>query len=120
MPRRLLYVKALSKWMLVLAAAALLLVACDADQDSPEVEREPEAVLAAQEALASELDVDLQSVTIESYEQVEWSDSCLGLGGPAESCLAAPYPGWRVMLSVDGATYEVRTNETAKIIRIDE
>jgi hypothetical protein len=113
------------KWMMLLVAAALLLVACSSGDDSSGQDDEaagspPAAAVAAQEALAAELGVEPESVTIQSYEQMEWSDSCLGLGGPAESCLAAIHPGWQVMLEVDGVTYEVRTDETADIIRINQ
>ena len=33
---------------------------------------------------------------IDQYRRKTWSDSCLGLGGPAESCLAALTDGWQV------------------------
>ena len=49
---------------------------------------------------------------------VEFSDSCLGLGGPAESCLQAITPGWLVLLDVNGEPYEVHTDETGQQIRI--
>jgi hypothetical protein len=111
--------------MLVLVAAGLLLVACNGGEGAPEgdgqpAESPPEAALAARDALAAELGLDPDSVSIESYEQAEWTDSCLGLGGPAESCLAAMYPGWQVMLLAGGQTYEVRTDESAEIIRINQ
>lgn len=112
-------------WMLLFFAATSLLVACGGDQGGSDADREPArsppaAVTMARDALAAELNVEPDSVAIELYEQAEWSDSCLGLGGPAESCLAAMYPGWQVMLEVDGQTYEVRTDESAEIIRIKE
>lgn len=41
-----------------------------------------------------------------------WSDGCLGLGGPAELCLAALTEGWRVELidTATGKSYVYRTN----------
>lgn len=81
----------------------------------------PVAVIKARQALAADLNVDIGTITIEAYERAEWSDSCLGLGGPAESCLAAIHPGWQVTLLVDGGdTYEVRTDELGDIIRINK
>lgn len=53
-------------------------------------------------------------------EPVEWSDSCLGLGGPAESCLMAITPGYRVTFEARGASYEVRTDETGSAVRFQQ
>lgn len=80
----------------------------------------PVAAVKARELLAQTLGVDISQVEIVSQEQAEWSDSCLGLGGPAESCLAAIFPGWLVELSVKGETYFVRTDELGEIIRIED
>lgn len=109
-------------WITMAFILSTLLTACSTSPVGPEGEQSPpEAVTKAREALAAFLDVGVESIQIESYERVEWSDSCLGLGGPAESCLAAIHPGWQVMLSVgDNATYEVRTDEMGEIIRIKE
>lgn len=108
----------------LLVLVALFLTACGGDQDTAgngdePSELPPVAVIKAQEALAAELNIDVSQVTIESWERAEWTDSCLGLGGPAESCLAAIHPGWSVMLSVDDEVYEVRTDEMGDIIRIN-
>jgi len=79
----------------------------------------PVAVVKAREVLAVDLNAGVETVTIESWERKEWTDSCLGLGGPAESCLAAIYPGWMVILSAGGSNvFEVRTDELGDIIRI--
>jgi heat shock protein HslJ len=78
----------------------------------------PAAVLAAQTFLANTLNLAVDRVQVGSMEQVEWQDSCLGLGGPAESCLQAITPGWRVTFTVDGTTYEVRTDETGSTVRM--
>lgn len=79
------------------------------------------AVIRAREVLTADLQVGIETITIQSYTREEWSDSCLGLGGPAESCLAAVHPGWQVMLEVDGGeVYEVRTDELGEIVRINK
>jgi hypothetical protein len=117
-------IKMLSITMIFILSS--ILIACGADPASEEVEGDsdalpPIAVVRAQEALAAELGIDVEDVTIESYQRMDWSDSCLGLGGAAESCLAEIYPGWQVMLLVnDEGTYEVRTDEMGEIIRIRE
>lgn len=76
--------------------------------------------LAAKAALSHKLGVPEEQVSFVSAELVEWSDSCLGLGGPAESCLQAVTPGYKVTLSAGGINYEVRTDETGGVVRIEE
>lgn len=80
----------------------------------------PDAVVAAREMLAEQLDLSADAVEVISYEQREWTDSCLGLGGPAESCLQAITPGWLVTLGADGQVYEFRTDETGDAVRAVE
>ncbi len=111
--------------IVMLVMAVLILTACNGDRSSPTgsdepVELPPVAVVKAREALAAELNVEVDEVSIESYERAEWTDSCLGLGGAAESCLAALHPGWQVMLNAEGEAYEVRTDELGDIIRIKQ
>jgi hypothetical protein len=112
-------------WVFVVLVIGSISFACSAAPITPEDEGgseslPPVAVVKAREALAADLNVSVETVAIESYEPKEWTDSCLGLGGPAESCLAAIYPGWQVTLSVDDSeVIEVRTDELGEIIRIN-
>lgn len=76
------------------------------------------AAAAAQEFLAAELDVALGDVQAVSVQAAEFSDSCLGLGGPAESCLQVITPGWIVILDAGGQTYEAHTDETGQQVRL--
>jgi hypothetical protein len=62
--------------------------------------------------------VAVEQIRVVEVEKAEWTDSCLGLGQPNESCLQAITPGWRVVLEVNGQRYEVRTDETASTIRL--
>ncbi len=80
----------------------------------PADQRAFEAVRAA---LAAELNVDPLTITLESAEPVEWTDSCLGLGGPAESCLQAITPGFLVKVKQGGTVYEFHTDRTAESVR---
>jgi hypothetical protein len=49
-----------------------------------------------------------------------WSDSCLGLGGPAESCAQILIEnGWRVVLSNGAQTWVVRTDGTGRLVRLE-
>lgn len=80
----------------------------------------PEVVLAGQQWLANELGVQVQDVQLLSSEQVDYSDACLGLGGPDEICAQVITPGWRAVFEVNGQQYEVRTDETGTTIRLAE
>jgi hypothetical protein len=72
---------------------------------------------AARAHLAGELGIAESEIEVVSAEMTEFSDSCLGLGGPAESCLQAITPGWLIMLDVDGQAYELHTDETGQQVR---
>ena len=78
----------------------------------------PQAVLQAQQWLATQLNAAVEQVQIIEVEHAEWTDSCLGLGRPNESCLQAITPGWRAAFEINGQRYEVRTDETGSIIRL--
>jgi heat shock protein HslJ len=77
----------------------------------------PEVAQAARAWLAGQLDLPPEQVAIGESERRLWQDSCLGLGGPAESCAQAVTPGWLLLLEAGGETYEVRTDEQATAIR---
>ena len=74
------------------------------------------------EALRDSSEISDTATTVESYSPQTWSDGCLGLGGPAEACLAALTEGWQVIL-VDADTgdrYTYRTNQDGSTVRRDE
>lgn len=104
--------------ILVLAACAPSGGEVPVTGETPGAGLPPEAVLDAQQWLAEQLAVAVEQVEIVEVEQAVWTDSCLGLGGPAESCLRTDIPGWRVVLEVGGQQYEVRTDETGSTIRM--
>jgi hypothetical protein len=80
----------------------------------------PPAAQAARQALAQELGVPRESINIQRAEPAEWTDSCLGLGGPAESCLQALTPGYRVFLEREGEQYIYRTDTSGQAVRREE
>ncbi len=77
----------------------------------------PAGVGAARTKLAQDLKIDESRILIMSAYEKEWSDSCLGLGGPAESCLMAITPGFEVTMEAEGKTYVYRTNEDGTVVR---
>ena len=119
-----------SRWGIsktVILMVMMFLVSCNGkpakpamDAATPEAEGlPPVAAIKARESLAAELDLRVEDVTIVSQEQMTWSDSCLGLGGAAESCLQAEVDGWLVELSVDGETYRARTDWLGEQVRFE-
>lgn len=105
----------------VLILLFVLLAACG-QSDAPvsgsnDDELPPAAALEAQAWVADRLGVAVEEVELMNSEQVDWSDSCLGLGGAAESCAAVITPGWQFDFDVNGDQYEVRTDETGDAVR---
>ena len=86
--------------------------------ETPGGEAWPPAVAAARAELAGSLGIDPAAIELVDFTEQEWGDSCLGLGGPAESCAAVMTPGWLVVLMVEGQQYEVRTDLAGEQIRI--
>lgn len=102
----------------LLTTTTLFLAACGTTTTAGEEGTlPPEAVLNAQAWLADELGVAVEDVEITNTEQMEWTDSCLGLGGAAEICAAVITPGWLANFEVNGQAYEVRLDETGATIR---
>ena len=68
--------------------------------------------------LADELGIAPDAITVVSAAPAEFTDGCLGLGGPAESCLQAITPGWVVTLSANGQEYVTHTDVNGTQVRI--
>jgi len=106
--------------------AMFVLSACSAAGDSSFGEPSssgdlpPVAAVKARQAFANELGFKVEDINIVSFEQVEWTDSCLGLGGPAESCALVMVPGWEVELSAEGTSYIAHTDELGEMIRFEK
>jgi hypothetical protein len=77
----------------------------------------PAAVDKVRQDLASRLGLALDQIQVTSVEPMEWSDGCLGLGKPDESCLMAIVSGYRITLSANGTTYTFRTDDNGSQIR---
>jgi hypothetical protein len=118
--------KQLNSKLILLVLVTLFLAACGGQATgvvatlpaAVETAVPPQAVLNAQTWLAEQLDVAAGQVTVVEMAQTDWPDSCLGLGRADESCAQAVTPGWRVLLSVNGQNYEVRTDESGSAIRL--
>jgi hypothetical protein len=80
----------------------------------------PPIVAEARSYLADELGLEGREVAIVRAEEVEWPDSCLGLAEEGEFCAQVITEGWRVVLMVQDAQYEVHTDATGDHMRIQE
>jgi hypothetical protein len=60
-----------------------------------------------------------ESVVVVNAERNTWTDSCFGLGGPAESCAQMMVEGYRVVLSTGFGRYTYRTNLDGSISRTE-
>ena len=77
------------------------------------------AATEARKDLATKLGIAENSIVIMEVESRTWSDGCLGLGGPAESCLQALVEGFKVELLAQGESYTYRTDKTGAQVRAE-
>ena len=90
------------------------------DAEQPAAPEDNPAVQAAVEALAQHLGVDVETLSIQHVEPVEWPTSCLGCGRANEACLTVITPGYRIMLKHEETVYEMRTDRVGDSVRLCE
>jgi hypothetical protein len=94
-----------------------LATSADSAGTGPDQGEQPEYVRAAMQALATARNFQLNEISTVSVEAVEWSDACLGLGGPAESCAQVITPGYRIILKAGEEEFEFHTDATGQSVR---
>lgn len=102
---------------------AVVLVSCGPATQAPAATPlglPPDVAEAAKQRLSEEVDVPVQGIEIVRANQVDWTDTCLDLGGPDEFCGQAITPGWRVILRAEGEEYEIHTDLGADSVRLKE
>jgi hypothetical protein len=77
----------------------------------------PPAVASAIGWLAQETEANPGEVIVETFEESEWPDACLGLPGPEEVCAAVITSGWRVTLRLGDESYVLRSDDLGSTIR---
>ena len=117
------------KWIvsLVLLAGFVLAACGSSGTDVPAVVTQiipvledvlpPDVALNIRNQVSEILGVPVESIQLQSIEPMEWPDSCLGLGGPDESCAQAVTPGWLLVFTADGQEYRFRADQTGTVIR---
>jgi hypothetical protein len=78
----------------------------------------PQPALNAAADLAQRLKIDVNTITLISAEQVDWSDACLGIQTPGVMCAQVITPGYKVILEANGQQYEYHTNESGSAVRL--
>ena len=85
---------------------------------TPSSEDPTEAVVAlATQAIAQSLGVDVGDVVLVATERQEFPDAALGCAQPGEVAATIVTPGYKVILSVGAAQYELHTNLDGTIVR---
>lgn len=120
----------MSKKLIVsLVCASLLLAACSATgTDIPPVAvtqvlpvlediLPPDVALTIRNRVSEILGVPVESIQLQSIEQMDWPDGCLGLPEPDEVCTQVITPGWLLVFNVDGQEYRFRADQTGTVIR---
>ena len=59
--------------------------------------------------LAAKLSVDPATITVKAVEPIEWPDASLGCPQPGMMYAQVITPGYRIMLEIDGKSYEYHT-----------
>ena len=95
---------------------------CEPQENSGPVDSGGELPAAAEVRthVASEAGVPRAEVVVVSAVPKEWSDGCLGLGGPNEFCTQAIVPGYLVVVEVAGQIQTYRTDMEGTVIRKEE
>ena len=116
----------LKQFIVLLVLASIILAACSLDTQVlatevvPSIVAEalpPEVAVEIQNRISETLGVPVDQIQIETVEQRDWPDGCLGLPGEGEACTEVITPGWLVAFSVDGTQYRYRVDETGTNIR---
>ena len=64
-----------------------------------------------------DLGIPRRQLFIQRYSQETWTDSCLGLGGPAETCALMLVEGWQLEVSHGEQSWFYRTDATGRVMR---
>ena len=76
----------------------------------------PPAQGAALAALAAQLSIPVNQITLVSSEAVVWNDGCLGVVRLGVMCAQHTVPGFRIILQANGKQYEYHTNHDGSVL----
>ena len=113
-------------WIVTMMFADLVLAACGNDgaetvatQVIPALENAlpADVALNIRNQVSAILGVPVESIQLESVEQTDWPNGCLGLPEPEEVCTEVITPGWLLAFSADDQEYRFRADQTGSVIR---
>ena len=68
------------------------------------------AISAAKFVLAEQLQLGEETIKLTDIQQVQWPDGCLGIQQPGIMCAMHVVDGYKITLSANDQTYEIRSN----------
>jgi hypothetical protein len=80
----------------------------------------PPVVALARTWLGGQLNLVDASIVLQNVERVEWPDTCLGVGQAGQGCAQVVTPGYRIIFYANGQSYEVRVDDTGRVLRLLE
>lgn len=63
------------------------------------------------QALATQIGVPAENITVQTFEAVDWPDGCLGINLTDMACITVITPGYRIILEANGQPYEYHSNK---------
>lgn len=72
------------------------------------------AIDAAKADLTARIGVPAQDIEVSVIEATYW-DGCLGIETPGMACIQIAVPGYRIVLTAEGVTYEYHADTTGKV-----
>jgi len=116
------------KWIIALVCAGLVLAACSSGTSSTSIPATeviatvanalpPDVALNVQNQVSEILQTPIEDLKLESIEQMQWPNGCLGLPVQAEACTEAITPGWLLVFNVNGQQYRFRIDQTGTVVR---
>lgn len=91
----------------------------DDDSDDEEVELSSSVSTRILQTVAQTANTSISNLRIVRATSTQWSDGCLGLGGPNVTCTQAIVPGYRVLVASATETWVFRTNESGSQVVLD-
>jgi len=70
----------------------------------------------AKSDLAKRLGIPVDEIGLVKSEAVTWSDACLGIHTPGVACADVLTPGYLILLSAQGNTYEYHTDPSSRAL----
>lgn len=105
-------------WLLIGLLAACIKPPDPAAMPTPDPAKKAEDIAGYRDVLARWLHVDSATIATISAERVDWPDSCLGVPDGMKPCVAGLFPGYKLVLRANHASYTLHTAPFPDGIRV--